>query len=127
MKTILCKFDDMNLVSVNQGSWREPKRAGRSYEVHDSLEEMGYTMVDQTAEKNIMIRTYKKPETDLEKLKIALVDYDWTWFYSDDYRVTSYWSKYEEEIKRLIKKIGKEGEEIYAKCAEDHKLAKTLV
>ena len=68
--------------------------------------------------KEWLVEDAKSPDT--EKLKSMLKDFDVYFPYADDYRAWKRGSEQQEKILKMVKKMGKSGEQMYKNFMKQH-------
>jgi len=115
MITAIYEFGDKGIEKVIiNGKSREPKKQGRFTDVYDEMTLRGF--ICRRSRESLVCR---KPENDLDQLRIKLEDHDWYYSYSDDARVQKSGDLNLEKIKALIKLTGQEGMALYNELAPE--------
>jgi hypothetical protein len=79
----------------------------------DWVKRLGWSFSHSEKPDTGFVNVYDIPETDLERLQLALKNYDFWWCMSDDMRVWNSGKAEEIRIEQLIKLTGAEGQAMW--------------
>lgn len=128
MRTVMMGFKNKTLIWVKVGlkPQREPKKVDKYQDVLDNMRKNGWIFqagVDVDGEYRA---AWYKPDSDMDRLELALQGHDWTFDYSDSYNVIQYGEAQVKHIQALVRKIGPEGKALVEKYMENRSTSRSI-